>query len=87
MSGGTANPTGLTRIVSHAKVDEAIGYFKQDGTSVRKLCSTYTNSKTWLYEKIHFVNASPDGKIVMWGSNFGINGGRVDIVMAEVPLA
>ena len=83
----SSTPSGFTRLVANAKLSESIGYARQDGSSTRKLCYTYRNENTYNYETTPFCNWSPDGKIAIFGSNFGVNAGRVDLVMAEVPVA
>jgi len=51
------------------------------------LCFTYRNDNVYVYGQDCYSNWSPDGKIVAFASNFGVPGGRTDLVCAEVPLA
>ena len=79
------NPTANVRLVSGGYLVEAIGYVKQDGSERRKLCFTYRNDNTYIYNQDCYANWSPDGLVVFWNCNFGVPGGRTDLVAAEVP--
>jgi len=81
------NPTGLVRLVAQPPLGESVGYVRATGTERRRLCFTYRNDNVYVYGQDCYSNWSPDGKIVAFASNFGVPGGRTDLVCAEVPLA
>lgn len=83
----SSSPATKTRLVAAAKIYESLGFAKQDGTVVKKLCYTYRNENTYSYSNTPFANQSPDGKIVIFGSNLGVDNGPISLIMAEVPVS
>lgn len=80
------SPTGRVRSHAGALLTEGIGYARADGGDRRKLCNNYMQGTFIPYEQRGFVNWAPDGRLVLFPSNLGVDG-RVDLIMAEVPLA
>lgn len=82
----SSSPSGKARLVASPKIFEALGFARKDGASVKKLCYLYRNEDTYSYSNTPFANQSPDGKIVIFGSNLGVPNGEISLIMAEVPV-
>jgi hypothetical protein len=86
---GGVSPVGVTRLVSNPYLGESIGYMKLAGNELRRLCYTYRNDNVYSYDGDGYANWSPDGKLVTYNCNFGVESGtgRLDLVAVEVPTA
>jgi hypothetical protein len=87
----SSDPTGKVQLRAQAKLQETMGYIKQDGTERRRLCFTYrndSNSDTGTgtgYYRDAYGNWSPDGLLAAWNCNFGVDAGPAYLMIAEVP--
>jgi hypothetical protein len=81
-----ASPEGRVRIVNGTLLGEAVGYVRSDGRLL-KLCYDYRNEADYNYFQSVFANWSIDGRVCVFASNFGVQGGRTDLILVEVPDA
>lgn len=86
---GGVTPVSVTELLAQPVLGESLGYAKQDGSERRRLCYTYRreiyNGSSYRYSGDCYANWSPDGRIATFKSNWGIPGGRTDMVVVEVP--
>lgn len=80
------SPDGRVRIVNATLLGEKIGYIRQSDGELRMLCHSYRNEGTYNYFKSVFANWSIDGKLCVFSSNLGVQDGRTDLLLAEVPV-
>src|SRR4029077_1279782 len=81
---GGGDPTGRTYLFASTPIHWGVGLRRVNGADERLLCHNYS----WQggdYRATPFSTTSPDGRLVMFSSNMGVLGGRVDVLVAEVP--
>lgn len=72
-----SNPTGNVRAWNRAKLTDTLSMARKDGAEARKVVNTYRHPAAdgvvsgLNYSMRCFGNWSPDGKLVVWNSNFG----------------
>ncbi|MEQ1571849.1 MAG: hypothetical protein ABMA64_39850, partial [Myxococcota bacterium] len=84
--GDGGSPEDRVRIVNASLLGEAIGYIRQSDGLLTKLCYDYRNEANYNYFQSVFANWSIDGKVCVFASNMGVQGGRTDLLWVEVPL-
>ena len=85
-NGGSSQWYVTSNFGGSAALRDAVGFVSIDPSMpVRLLAHHYTvGAKTNYFAQPH-ATVSPDGKLVMWGSTMGVDGGRLDAFLARVP--